>query len=114
MNPTERPRGLEADQNEHPEVLSLDSYQEIRGRLAQLESDDQFIYIELSSGTLRFECDSPEAEICGKQLKGNEGTFVSILRTDDPMNRIHVMIDESAAKGADPASRLGKKRKSLP
>lgn len=111
MSPSERSEDVKVDVIEHPEVISLEPYQEIRGRLASVVSDDRYLYIELSSGTLRFDLDSPEASICGKHLNGNEETYVSFLRIADPRDRVLVKIEKPTPQRTFSTSVFGEKRK---
>lgn len=81
------PMNLEdADIRTRNSIISLVPYQEIIGKLERVHQNDNGMVIELSTGTLYFPSSSMEAKICDRQLRGQENSLVSILRTDDPEN----------------------------
>lgn len=76
--------------------VRLDPYEEIRGRLQSIRDDGTYVYIELSSGTLQFVAESREANICRHELRGEEGSLVSVLRTPMEASPIRVRIENGA------------------
>lgn len=76
------------------DFIPLGPYEEIRGRLESILQDDRFLYVDLSSGTLRFESGTAAAEICTDVLEGREGLLVSILRTTSPDVPVIVDVEE--------------------
>lgn len=63
--------------------IFLGSYEEVWGRLVEVQRTDGNLAIHLSVGTLLFPIESVEAEICIAELDGSNGARVAILRTDD-------------------------------
>lgn len=61
------------------QYVILEPFEEIRGRLTTVDVDQQYTYIELTSGTLRFNGQSDEARMCLNALEGCIGNRISIL-----------------------------------
>lgn len=57
----------------HTEYVSLDLFEEIVGTLESIHRTEVYIFVHLSSGTLRYKTQSREAEICSKRLEGKKG-----------------------------------------
>lgn len=76
-----------------PEHIKLKPYEELRGELESIEEERDFTYVNLSSGTLRFDSTSREAKICSRELGAAIGERVAILRTQDPKSPIRTKRD---------------------
>lgn len=84
------------------EIITLNTYQEITGFLEACFMEDGLMTIRLSSGTLQYDFDSIEAEICNTALTGKEGSLVSILYTAIPDKPLCLVVEET--KGTADAS----------
>lgn len=80
------------------QFVILDQFEEIQGRLTTLSSDRRYTYIELTSGTLRFDAQSDEARMCLETLEGCIGDRISILNVGNPGIRIVVQSAERPGK----------------
>ena len=76
------------------EIINLNPYEEIIGFLETCSSEDGLMTIQLSSGTLQYDSDSLEAEICSVALTGMEGNIVSILYTSIPDKPLCLVVEE--------------------
>lgn len=86
-DPTNRP--------ERGKRIFLAPFEELCGRVIDLQRTDVDLVVKLTSGTLVFPLNSTEAAICEDELEGNAGNWVSILRISDPDNPILVNNPES-------------------
>ena len=68
---------------ERADRVVLQPFQELCGRLEEIQRTDHEVILILSSGTLCFPSDSEEARICINAFEGKEGNEVRILRTPD-------------------------------
>lgn len=74
--------------------VTLGAFEEIRGQLETIQQDDSAIYIGLSSGTLRFPVGTPEAKLCKRELHGQEGADVAILRVPVGERPLRIKIED--------------------
>lgn len=77
------------------EITTLNPYQEITGLLEACFLEDGLMTIQLSSGTLQYDSDSIEAEICNTALTGKEGSIVSMLYTSMPDKPLCLVVEET-------------------
>lgn len=71
-------------------IVVLDRWEEITGRIVNIEEIDRQLIISLSTGTIVFSVQSPEHDIVQEQLRGKEGCSASILRTDSATEPIRI------------------------
>lgn len=84
-----------ANRPERGKRIFLAPFEELCGRVIDLQRTDVDLVVNLTSGTLVFPLNSTEAAICEDELEGNAGNWVSILRISDPDNPILVNNPES-------------------
>ena len=65
------------------DVVHLGPFEEICGELRNLHRVGGMLYLRLTVGTLEFSMNSPEAEICERELADKIGEHVRILRIPD-------------------------------
>lgn len=75
------------------DFVSLAPYEEIRGRLEAVRYTEQFVIVDLSTGTLRFATDTPQANTCRAELDGQEGALVALLYVPKSIQPLHVRIE---------------------
>ena len=73
-------------------LIRLGEYQEISGKLVALDEDKEAVRIVLSVGTLEYPIGSREAEICVKELSGQIGHRVSIIRTPSTTDPLRIQL----------------------
>lgn len=78
---TDAPEGSARDEEQ---LVALEPFEEIVGRLEQLKQTESAVVIELDVGTLQFPAASREATICQDRLVGREDERIAILRTQSP------------------------------
>ena len=76
------------------ETVFLKPWEEITGELHGITKADEGIIIALSQGDIVFQQQSDEAAIVVDELEGEEGSKVSLLRTDFKYQPIRVQIHE--------------------
>lgn len=74
----------------------LDPYEEICGKLESIEQDESHRSIQLSSGLLRYELGSAEANICNRELQDEEGAHVGILNIPEEDPPIRTRIEDQS------------------
>lgn len=77
-------------------LLHLNDYEEIIGRVEQIERNEGYVYVHLSTGSLIFEQGTPQAVICAQTLAGKEGRLVGIIRipNQEPVIRIQFISED--------------------
>jgi hypothetical protein len=79
---------------ESSDYTTLRPFQEIVGELTNIECSGGIVHVRLSTGTLRFEDSSTEAEICQQILSHREGERIGILRMDSVVTPLVIRVEE--------------------
>lgn len=82
------------------ELVRLAPWEELVGKLCHLEEDGDWLTVTLSTGRLRFDVQSAEADYARERLAEENGNMVSILRIDSSTDPIRVEVREDSDRPA--------------
>lgn len=74
------------------DYLSLDLYEEVVGIVEGIETDQRYLILHLSVGSLRYPVDSEEASLIRSAVEGAVGSTICILKTPGGVHSARIAI----------------------